>query len=424
MPAGAGPEERLVVAENLLFEQTPRLLKGLAPVMLVGMVSLDLAARLLGPLATESELQTVMRGLPHNPTTEMNLALWRLAGRVKADPVSAQMLSGDNNSPTGLTRLTEAYRQKKLPPAWQEGMREFLACYGHRSVSELDLGQVRWSEDPAYLFSLLANYLQLKDRSQSPEEQYRQANRAAEKLVRELSRRIGRRHPLRGLLSAFLLNRARALGGLREMPRNYLALLLAEARALLWPVGEVLGRAGYLEKAGDIFFLTLPEIRQALAGSDKRAVVSERQIEYAQELHRRHVPHLLLSDGTEPAEEIEAEGEGEGKGEGEITYQTLRGAPASPGRVRGKARVVREPETARLAPGEILVAPSTDPGWTPLFLTAGGLVMELGGPLSHGAVVAREYGIPAVVGVAGATNRIENGQMLTVDGTNGTVSFE
>jgi len=92
--------------------------------------------------------------------------------------------------------------------------------------------------------------------------------------------------------------------------------------------------------------------------------------------------------------------------------------------VTAVARVVRSPHGAPLEPGEILVAPSTDPGWTPLFLTAGGLVMEMGGMMSHGAVVAREYGIPAVVGVAGATERIATGQRITVDGSAGTVALE
>ena len=99
----------------------------------------------------------------------------------------------------------------------------------------------------------------------------------------------------------------------------------------------------------------------------------------------------------------------------------MRGSPASPGVVSGIARVILSPAGARLEPGEILVAPSTDPGWTPLFLTAGGLVMEMGGMMSHGAVVAREYGIPAVVGVAGATEQIRTGQRITVDGAAGTV---
>ena len=86
--------------------------------------------------------------------------------------------------------------------------------------------------------------------------------------------------------------------------------------------------------------------------------------------------------------------------------------------------MILDPAVAHLEPGEILIAPSTDPGWTPLFMTAGGLVMEMGGAISHGAVVAREYGIPAVVGVLGATERIITGQQITVDGSNGIVSFE
>src|ERR1041384_8198582 len=92
----------------------------------------------------------------------------------------------------------------------------------------------------------------------------------------------------------------------------------------------------------------------------------------------------------------------------------LRGAPASPGVVTGAARVIHDPAGAHLEPGEILVAPATDPGWTPLFLTAAGLVMEMGGAMAHGAVVAREYGIPAVVGVPGATERLRDGQEVTV----------
>ena len=100
------------------------------------------------------------------------------------------------------------------------------------------------------------------------------------------------------------------------------------------------------------------------------------------------------------------------------------GTPASAGTVTAAARVILDPIGAHLEPGEILVAPSTDPGWTPLFLTAGGLVMEMGGANSHGAVVAREYGIPAVVGVPHATARIATGQRITVDGGRGTVSAD
>src|SRR5205807_4314479 len=128
------------------------------------------------------------------------------------------------------------------------------------------------------------------------------------------------------------------------------------------------------------------------------------------ERRRRHIPRVLLSDGTDAEAALVLATDG------------LRGSPASPGVVTGIARVVRSPQGARLEPGEILVAPSTDPGWTPLFLTAGALVMEMGGMMSHGAVVAREYGIPAVVGVPDATGRIATGEQVTVDGSAGTVA--
>jgi pyruvate,water dikinase len=144
--------------------------------------------------------------------------------------------------------------------------------------------------------------------------------------------------------------------------------------------------------------------------------VGARRERYDAELRRRHVPRVLLSDGTE-LEALRSHGETAEPG-------TLRGTPASAGTVTARARVILDPLGAQLEPGEILVAPSTDPGWTPLFLTAGGLVMEMGGANSHGAVVAREYGIPAVVGVARATEAIRTGDEVTIDGAAGVVTVE
>src|SRR5437763_7145310 len=181
-------------------------------------------------------------------------------------------------------------------------------------------------------------------------------------------------------------------------------------------VGKELAEAMILEEIEDIFFITLQEAHTALVGEDMRQVVSERRAGYDFELRRRHIPRVLLSDGTEPTAATSSGDAADGVSEG-----TLLGSPASPGTVTAKARVILDPTGAKLEPGEILVAPSTDPGWTPLFLTAGGLVMEMGGPMSHGSVVAREYGIPAVVGVLRATQRITTGQQITVDGSGGVV---
>lgn len=402
--------DSLAKVEQLLVESMPMLLGASFPVMMGGMQTLALAKTLLGEQVTESELQVALRGSPFNPTTEMNLALWTLAGQVRADPSVAQQVRGP-----APPQLAEAYHSGQLPELLQRGLADFLMRYGHRSVSELDLGVPRWSEDPTYVLTIFCGYLESHEPALSPVEQYRQAAREAEMMVAELTRRATRQGRWRGLIVGFCLRRARSLGGLREMPRFLIALLLAQARTLLWPVGEELARCERLDAAGDIFFLSLQEGHEALAGTDMRACVRGRRANDDQEGARRHVPLVLLSDGTEPSVASSVAGS---------SQQCLQGTPASPGVVTASARVILDPRDADLLPGEILVAPSTDPGWTPLFLTAGGLVMEMGGAMAHGAIVAREYGIPAVVGVRDATERIPTGSRITVDGAAGTVMLE
>jgi pyruvate,water dikinase len=209
----------------------------------------------------------------------------------------------------------------------------------------------------------------------------------------------------------------RRTAGLREQPKFTMILVLAELRRQLALVGEELAAAGRIGTPDDVFFLDLAEARAGLGGADLHEPVAGRRREYERELRRRHIPRILLSDGTD-AEAATAASSAAGR---DLPAGTLRGAPASAGTVTGTARVVLDPAAARLEPGEVLVVPSTDPGWTPLFLTAAALVMEMGGPISHGAVVAREYGIPAVVGVPEATLRIATGDVVTVDGAAGTV---
>jgi rifampicin phosphotransferase len=231
--------------------------------------------------------------------------------------------------------------------------------------------------------------------------------------VRTLTDRARRRGQVRGRAVGFALDRARQLAGIRELPKFDIVLVLGQARHELVVIGVELAAAGRLARAEDVFFLGLSEVGVALAGRDLRDVVPGRRESFDREMGRRHVPRVLLSDGTEPEARAPIQPAGDG---------ALVGVAASAGTVTGAARVVLDPTGAHLAPGEILVAPSTDPGWTPLFLTAGGLVMEMGGANSHGAVVAREYGIPAVVGVPEATSTITTGQQLTVDGTRGVVT--
>lgn len=402
----------LAEAERLL-QNCLRLAFRVSPVMLAGMQSFALARRLLGDLASESECQIVLGGSPMNPTTQMNLALWKLAEAVRADATSLYLLRQ-----TPAEQLAQQYQHGQLPAPLQQSVARFLQEYGHQSVCELDLGVPRWSEDPTYVLDLLTSYLEVEESTFTPDLQLHHAEEAAQTMITELALRARHTSHLRGWSVRWCLRRAHALAGFREMTRFVGGLVLAQARAHLQPVGEELVRAGKLHEAADLFFLTLSEAYAALSGADLRELVRERRASFEQELGRRYVPLVLLSDGTEPTappQRIQREASGEG---------LLQGTPASAGSVTGVARVIRDPHGAHLSPGEILVAPSTDPGWTPLFLQAAGLVMDVGGAMAHGAIVAREYGIPAVVGVRGATERIRTGRRLTVNGTMGTITLE
>ena len=410
LPPQAGAAAYLDAFEQRITRDIVRVARTVMPIAFGGIVAGVWANSLLKRIATPDEVQTVLRGLPYNPTTEMDLALWALAQRIRADAAAAETIER-----TPAEQLAHAYRAGQLPALAQRELAAFLARYGHRAVAEIDLGLPRWSENPAHILGVLANYLQLKNPELAPDAQFARGAREAEAMVKELNRRARRKGWFYSRLVRFDLRRIRALTGTREMPKFCIILLFARCRALLWPVGEELARLGRLEQPEDIFFLTLPEARAALAGEDARPLVRERRASYDQEMGRRHLPHILLSDGTEPRAATPATEAGD---------DALRGTPASAGRVTAKARVIMDPSGARLEPGEILVAPSTDPGWTPLFMTAGGLVMEMGGSMSHGSVVAREYGIPAVVGVPGATERIVTGQRITVDGSSGVVTIE
>ncbi|HZO74573.1 MAG TPA: PEP/pyruvate-binding domain-containing protein [Ktedonobacteraceae bacterium] len=397
--------ERLELVENFVRHRLIHVLASVGPILLGGILSFGLAGKLLGNLGTADERQTVLRGLPYNPTTEMDLALWSVAQQISANQDAVKFILEHS-----LEELSAGYHQQSLPPVVQNGLAEFLRTYGHRGVAEIDLGLPRWSEDPTHILGAIVNYLRLTDEDLAPDVQFARGAQQADAMVQELTKRAMKRNWLRGRLVHSALKRTRALMGMRELPKFYLVWVLARIREILRPVAEELVSAGRLQQHEDLYFLSFAEARIALAGTDMRPIVRERRAVYEQEMHRRHIPRVLLSDGSEPIAATEGD-----------TGDALQGTPASAGRVTANARVILNPIGAHLEPGEILVAPSTDPGWTPLFLTAGGLVMEMGGSMSHGAVVAREYGIPAVVGVTGATEQIQNGQVITVDGSLGKI---
>jgi phosphohistidine swiveling domain-containing protein len=193
------------------------------------------------------------------------------------------------------------------------------------------------------------------------------------------------------------------------MVRHYWVL----KQALLGAAAE-LAEKGAVEHPDDVAFLTLAEFREAVRTAHvDRALIERRRAEHAA-WTRLTPPRLITSDGEVPAGSYDR---------GRLPAGALPGIAASAGTAEGRARIVRDLAGADLHEGDILVTTFTDPSWTPLFLTATAVVTEVGGAMTHGAVVAREYGLPAVVGVEGATRLIRDGQRIRVDGTDGYVEI-
>jgi pyruvate,water dikinase len=274
------------------------------------------------------------------------------------------------------------------------------------------------------------SYVRITDPNRAPDAVFGRgaasAERAAERLSAELRKTQGGRR--KAARARWAVRRVRALAGLRESPKFTLINLFGLAREALLDSGAGLAREGILEAKDDIFFLSRTEL-DALAvvierGGDLapwrarlRTSVNEHRGRYDREQRRRQVPRLLLSDGTTFYGGISG-----AQDSGDASPEGFLGSPVSPGVAEGRVNVVYDPSKANMQPGDVLVCPGTDPSWTPLFLPASALVMEVGGVMTHGSVVAREYGIPAVVGVDQATTRLKTGQRIRVDGSSGTVT--
>jgi phosphohistidine swiveling domain-containing protein len=406
--------ERVTLLEQALAWAPHIGLPLLFPGFGAGLASLRLLYVLAADLPDgERRVLELTRGLPHNVTTEMDLALWDVARTIRGDKGAAAVVSASDAG--ALAREGLAGR---LPPTAQTAIDAFLRRYGMRGVGEIDLGRPRWREDPTPLMQALQSYMRIEEGEQAPDVVFRRGAETAERALASLM--ADARRTRFGWLKVFVMRRAarrmRALAGLRESPKFTVMAMLGAVRAALLASGHELTVRGILDSPDDIFFLHLDEVNSLAAGDtrDWRSIVRERRRLYAREARRRRVPRLLLTDGR-----VFFGGTGGGE---RNAGSSLTGTPVSPGVVVGLVRVVFDPGGAQLMPGEILVCRGTDPAWTPLFLAAGGLVTEVGGLMTHGSVVAREYGIPAVVGVHEATTRLRTGARVRVDGTNGRIT--
>jgi phosphohistidine swiveling domain-containing protein len=367
-------------------------------------------------LPAEITAAALVAGLP-NKSAQRDQALWSLAveaSRLNLDPLLV--------SPAASTlRLTT----DRAEETFLQSLSAFLEEYGHRRSENLDIFYPSYRDEPQGLLQLVREMTRSID-TQSPEDrqQSQREHCAAQMALVEKQLSTGlldKIFPARRSFFRLILNFAQRYMKLREEQRHYWEKALHLKRQAFVKIGELLVGEGRLGHKGDVFFLTRPELKRFLdnevSPADAEMLVSDRKREFSRIQHMFY-PYFLK--GNLPLRESRATAGEDGK--------ILRGVPVSPGTAKGAARIVSSGEflheaMSSIASGDVLIVTSLDPAWTPIFLKVSGLVVEYGGLLSHGAVVAREYGVPMVTRVSRATRIIKEGQEVLVDGQSGTVKI-
>jgi len=359
-------------------------------------------------------------------------SLYDLAGWARSDPsLVAALVERPTAELAGCLRTGSAPAgvDDALWQEWRFTFQEHLARYGH-AVYNLDFASPVPADDPSAQLETVKFYL--RGHGTDPHERQRQLTERRESLTREVSGRLG---PRRRALFFRLLKWAQETAPVREDALADVGLAWPLLRRMLLELGRRLVTSGVLAAADDVFWLRFPELRSAvefglaeadggvaLAGTSRpvrAAAVEERRMLWRGQA-KAAAPQML----PQKAWMEKAFGSMMPAGPQRQPGDVIKGAGASSGKVTAPARVLRGPEDFGLMqPGEVLVARMTTPAWTPLFAMASAVVTDVGGPLSHSSIVAREYGIPAVLGTGVATQRLAGGQKVTVDGDAGTVAL-
>jgi pyruvate,water dikinase len=407
--AEPSPLGRLRRFRRLVSGLLPTLLPVAAPIF-AGVAAERLLVGLLGSdTDTNADaLRDLTRGLADNITTEMDLEVGDLADLARPhDALKAALIAGEQRR--------EALVALPGGEALFSALDRFLGRFGMRGPGEIDIGQPRYRDDPGVILRVIAGALHAGAPG-GHRAHHNKMKALGDAAVGQLTD-AARRGPW-GWLRAPAVRRLatvyRQLFALREHPKFGMIRLLDLGLGAARQAGEELVRAGRLGAADDAFMLSLPELITALETpepADLRALTRQRREEQAR-FAKLDPPRVMMSGGARVLAPIRRD---------HLPPGALVGVAASGGVVEGVARVILDPNTDTLKHGEILVAPFTDPGWTPLFVHAAAVVIDVGGLMTHGSVVAREYGIPAVVSVDEGTRTIKTGDRLLVNGDQGVV---
>jgi pyruvate,water dikinase len=361
-------------------------------------------------LGEKNAADTLTQSVPHNITSEMGLALLDVADVIRPYPDVVAFLHDirDEGFPDELATL-EGGREAR------DAIQAFLDKYGMRCVGEIDITRPRWSERLSTVVPLiLANVKNFEPGAGARRfEQGRQEAWTKEQELLERLRALpdGER---KAEETKQMIDRVRMFIGYREYPKYGMVSRYFVYKQALLDEAERLVQADVIGDKEDIFFLTLEELGDVVRTNQADEELLRRRKEAFTSYEALTPPRVLTSDGECLAGAYRRD---------DFPSGALVGLPVSAGTVEGRARVILDMADADLEPGDILVTVHTDPSWSPLFVAVTGLVTEVGGLMTHGAVIAREYGLPAVVGVEHATQLIEDGQRIRVNGTDGYIEI-
>jgi phosphohistidine swiveling domain-containing protein len=361
--------------------------------------------------AREFEIQ--MTGDFHEMTTvEQGVAIWDLAQAAAKDSEVRNALFARKSAAAVIKEWRECPGAKSFLELWNS----FLCRFGHRGTEEFELGVAHWDEDPSIVLQMMRDII--KHGLQDPGERMRRRRKAALRETRSMLSRVSSNGSYwETVLFRRLVDVYYRMVELRENMKYSVVGRFNALRKMFVIVGDTLRDKGLIAAREDIFFLQYREIQDLVESGpgrifDVMSRVSERRKTYEENKETMPSDIWMSSDGHETPLKLFSSKDS----------TVLEGIGCSPGQITGIACVLTSvQENVAAEKGRILVAPSIDPGLTPLFLSAIGVVTEIGGILSHGATVAREYGLPAVVGVPDATRIIQNGQQITVDGSTGLI---
>lgn len=352
------------------------------------------------PQEVRDKVVYLERALPYNVTIAMGLSMYQLS-RLKEirECISAE---------TFISRL----EQGDFSPEFMDAWGVFMDEYGFRCPGEMDPAVKRFRDEPAQLFKQLYAMSQNTDPENNPQAVFNNAGAERGKSYVELlnlANQMGKRKATKFEKNYQIYI---TLGGFRETPKYCFSLLTDYFRRRVLEAAQTFVEAGRIDNINQAFDLTLDELDSALhdPALDLRSLAMDNTYYLRKFKHVREFPRLVDSRGKILRPTIKTAGD-----------NAYIGEPISPGSVIGAVKVLQSPDDKPVLPGEILVTRATDPGWTPLFLNAAGIILEVGGMLQHGALVAREYGKPCISGLMDATEILKDGQIVELDGSSGIV---